>query len=349
MIPMKKKAKKNLVALVSLLAVFALLLGGYFAAVELTKEEEETPEADTSVTVFDKGKTIITALSFKSEKEEMAFDYVGDDWKYRADQNFPLDQDKVAAMAQAVGKITATVTIGEAEELSAYGLDKPAVKVDATFSDGAVRSFLFGDTNSFNSCQYFTMTGDSKVYMVESDVATAFAADLDYLYDPEVFQLQKDMVSDDDISHITVKTKGNAKTISDMAGISSLYELVYELDLSTYEDYYADSTEMKDTYGIYPEGESVTVSYTVESDIDGKTTKVPKEYTIYIGHKFESAEEGEKASSDETTSAEDKSTHSYFYTYAGSTVVYSIEGETVDEIFEYLAYTTPAGDTTAAQ
>ena len=189
------------------------------------------------------------------------------------------------------------------------------------------------------------ISGDDKVYMVEEDIADPFSADLDYLYENESYRLQADSVTSDDVSAITLYTANGAeKKISDEAGISKLYDLVYTLDLSEYEDYYAASEEMKTNYGISPEGERVTVSYTVETD-DG--TKVPKEYTVYIGFKYESAEETDPES-DETTAA-DKPSHCYFYSFEGSDVVYSAKGDTIDEIFAFLAYEPSAEETTAAE
>lgn len=337
---MKKKTAKKAVALIVLLFILGGLITG-FVLLKKFNAEEEAPEEETAVTVFDKGKYIVTNLSFVSEEQSMSFSFINDDWKYDKDNNFPLNQDRVAAMASAIGVIEATVTVSEvSKNLSDYGLDNPALTVDAVFSDSSEKTFTFGDINSFNNCQYLMISGDDNVYMVEESVSTAFAVDLDYLYEPESYTLQKNNVTAEDVISITVTTAaGQSKEITDIEGIEKLYELVYTLDLSDYEDYYADKDEMLESYGISTEGDRVHLKYTVESE-NGEDEPVTKEYCIYFGHKFEDAEDDETESTD-TTAAEEKN-YFYFYSFDGSTVVYSADGETVDDIFEYLAYEAPA-------
>ncbi|MBE6588199.1 MAG: DUF4340 domain-containing protein [Ruminococcaceae bacterium] len=348
---MKKKSLKKLITLAVLAAVLAGLIIGSALLKKAGSVTEDTPEENNSVVVFDKGTAIVTSIRFKTKDNEMSFSYVNDDWVYDKDNNFPLDQDGVASMAQSIGKISATVTLeNPSDDLSEYGLDKPSVTVDAVFSDKSEKTFLFGDTNNFNSCIYFKIVGDDHVYMVEEALSEPFAADLDYLYEPEIYTLQKDSVTASDVTSVTLTTvKDSAEItneITDERGISKLYELFYTLDLSQYEDYFADSEEMKSSYGISPEGERFTVVYTAEDPSDSSKT-VEKEYTVYIGHKFETVKEEETTDTgSDTTSADKKAECFYFYTFEGSTVVYSADGDTVDEIFTYLSYKPTQGETT---
>ncbi len=342
---MKKKNLKKLISLLVLVAILAGLVIGSVLLKKMNEVEEETPDENTSVVIFDKGSAIATSIHFKTKDNEMSFSYVNEDWVYDKDNNFPLNQDRVAAMAQAIGKVSATVTLDNAsEDLSDYGLAKPSITVDAVFSDKTEKTFLFGDKNGFNSCVYFMIKGDKNVYMVEENLSEPFAADLDYLYEPEIYTLQKEGITYDEVSSISLTTVKKdsatvANKITDEKGIYDLFELIYTLDLSDYEDYYADSDEMKSSYGISPEGERFTVTYKVDDK--------EKEYTVYIGHKFEpAAEESETTGADEE---EKKATHCYFYTFEGSSVVYSADGKTVDEIFTYLTYTPKADETTAQE
>ena len=117
-------------------------------------------------------------------------------------------------------------------------------------------------------------------------------------------------------------------------------KLIMQISLKTMTEdavIYADSEEMKSSYGISPEGERFTVTYTAEDK--------EKTYTVYIGHKFEAAPEESETTGAEDT-AEKKETHRYFYTFEGSTVVYSADGDTVDDIFTYLSYTPKTDETT---
>lgn len=339
---MKKKNLKKLIALLVLALVLAGLIVGSVLLKNMNEKEEESPEKTKSVVIFDKGSAIATGIHFKTAENEMSFSYVNEDWVYDGDKNFPLDQDRVAAMAQAIGKVSASFTLKNAsDDLSDYGLKEPSVTVDAKFSDKTEKTFIFGDKNDFNSCIYFMIKGDKTVYMVEEALSEPFAADLDYLYKPEIYTLQKEGVTYDEVSSVKLTTVNKDKgeitnDIRDEEGIRKAFELIYTLDLSDYEDYYADSEEMKSSYGISPEGERFTVTYTVEDK--------EKTYTVYIGHKFEAAPEESETTGAEDT-AEKKETHRYFYTFEGSTVVYSADGDTVDDIFTYLSYT-PKTDVT---
>ncbi|MBR4881190.1 MAG: DUF4340 domain-containing protein, partial [Clostridia bacterium] len=330
---MTKKAKKRIITLVSLLLVFGLLLGGYFIGKKLN-EEEAVIEEDEGTVVFDAGKSIVTKMSFVNEDAGLTFVYENDKWVYESDKNYPLDQSRLAAMADTVTKVTAVATVTDAsDDLSVYGLADPVITADITYSDKNTASFKFGATNNFNNAQYFMIGGDDAVYMAATTVAGAFDVDLDYLYGDEEYQLMADKLQAKNISSITLETKdGKSKEITDETGVSDLYDLVYTLSLDKWEDYYADSAEMESEYGISPEGDRITLKYTASvttSDESGNTSTVdlPKEYTVYIGHKFEDVEEesADDTAEGETTSAEEKEKFSYFYSPEGSTVVYTID------------------------
>ena len=109
---MKKKNLKRLITLLSLALVLTGLIVGSILLKNMNEAEEETGDAeDNSVVIFDKGSAIATYIHFKTAENEMAFSYVNEDWVYEGDRNFPLDQDGVASMAQAIGKISASFTL----------------------------------------------------------------------------------------------------------------------------------------------------------------------------------------------------------------------------------------------
>ena len=248
---MTKKAKKRIITLVSLLLVFGLLLGGYFIGKKLN-EEEAVIEEDEGTVVFDAGKSIVTKMSFVNEDAGLTFVYENDKWVYESDKNYPLDQSRLAAMADTVTKVTAVATVTDAsDDLSVYGLADPVITADITYSDKNTASFKFGATNNFNNAQYFMIGGDDAVYMAATTVAGAFDVDLDYLYGDEEYQLMADKLQAKNISSITLETKdGKSKEITDETGVSDLYDLVYTLSLDKWEDYYADSAEMESEYGM---------------------------------------------------------------------------------------------------
>ena len=117
---MTKKAKKRIITLVSLVLVFGLLLGGYFIGKKLN-EEDEVIEEDTGTVVYDAGKSIVTKMSFVNEDAGLTFIYENDKWVYESDKNYPLDQDRLSAMADTVTKVTAVAIVEDAtDDLSVY-------------------------------------------------------------------------------------------------------------------------------------------------------------------------------------------------------------------------------------
>lgn len=323
----------------------ALVLGLCIAALfwlkdSNEKKEKESLEDNTSALVaFDSGNAIATGIAFRTaEDEDLSFTFVNDGWVYDGDEKYPLNQETLAALAESLCSIEATVRVKTPDEdISIYGLKEPAFKVLAEYSDGVEKTFLFGDVSDFNNCQYFKAEDDSEIYMVETSLATAFGETLDSLYGKETYQLLADtMYSDNVISFSIITADGKENTISDETGINELYDLIYYgFNLSDWEDYYAEAEEMKSTYGIGAGSDRIVIKYRVEGE-DGVSFE--KEYTVLIGHKFESAEDSDS----------EESTHRYFYSPNISTVVYSAEGEKVDSIFEYLTYT-PAETTDAVE
>lgn len=337
---MKNRKVKKLIAPIVMLVILAALIAA--TVILKNKNSEEPPVEDTSVTVLDKTGKTVTKLEFKYGGQTLAFTYENDVWIYDEDEHFPVDGEDLSTAATAFMKVSATATVDSDNrgEDSEYGLDAPRVVAKASFSDGTAYTLTFGSTNPFNDCQYFTVTGDSNVYMAETTLSATFAHDLNSYFKSETFPLTADGVTASNVNSITVTTAtGQEKVISDDDGKDELLSLVKVLNLSTWEDYYADEDELRDSYGISDDGDRVTVKYTVSTtakDSDGNTVnaELPSEYTIRLGRKFDVADS-------------DDSESGYFYSPVGSSVVYASGSETIDKIYTYLAYK-PA-DTTAAE
>ncbi len=331
---MKKKAKKRIITLISLILFLSacIIIGVLLKGANDKREKEASEDNTNTIVAFNAENSIITSFSFTRDEESLSFVYENDKWLWSEDRDFPLDQEDLSEMASAVSFIEASLMVKDpSDDLSAYGLDSPALKVEAVFSDKSQKTFLFGDTSTYNNCQYFTVEGSGEIYMLETTVSTAFGVDLDSLYAAETYQLFKDSVYQSKVKSFTLTgLNGEEITVNDEKGIEALYDLIYSLDLSERADYYADADEMLESYGIGDTGRKIKVSYTVEvtvTDDNGspKKSEITKEYTSLIGSKFENVAEDGKESKE-----------CYYYTHSGSTVVYSRDSETIESIFEYV-------------
>ena len=351
----KKKRKNKLIPLISLLCVFAVLLSGYYIlkAYNAKLEAENTEEADkATIEVIKKESAIPVALSYTLDGNTLEFSFENEKWVYTPDRNFPLASNVVASMASGLTDIKAVSKLEvESPNASDFGLDKPLRTVYCKYSDNTEFTMDFGSVNSFNGHQYFNIRGTEDIYMVETTVSGAFTKPLSSLFNAEVWPLLNDTVATEDITSVVIETAGGqSTTVEYPETVEILFNLIYNLDLGTWEDYYADETEMADTYGLRADGDRVTINYNKETTIkneDGSsaTATVPASYTVYFGNEFEIEKEAETTAEGETETTE----HRFFYTQDGSTVVYSGEKETADKIFEYLGYVPPVEEETAAE
>lgn len=327
-----KKNGKNILTLIILLIVLGGLIAGYLILKHFNSLESK--EEDSSFTLLDKTDKTVTALRYSSAETDLSFVYENDVWEYALDSNFPLQQDALQNMAVTASTVTAKTQVSGGSTEETYGLNAPSLIVDVTFSDGSTYTYTFGDINDFNGYQYFTISEDNTIYMVDAAMAKSFGSTLNTLYQSESYILQEQGIQASDITSILLETAaGTTREITDANGIESLFEYVDTLNLNSWVDYYADSEEMQETYGIHEGSDRITVTYNSEDDDNSNT------YTVYIGNKFERVTDNE-ADSAENTDFE------YFYSPKNSSVVYTADEDTINAIFAYLTYTPDSSDTT---
>ncbi len=328
-----KKTGKSILTLVILLFVLGGLITGYLILRQYNATQEDTDAS--SIPLLDKTKETVTSLRYHNGENDLSFVYENDVWEYALDSHFPLQQKPLQDMAAAASSIEAKLQVEISDtEAETYGLDTPACTVEVTFTDSSVYTYTFGDTNSFNGYQYFTISGDDAVYMVEASLSASFDTPLHSLYQAESYVLTERGVEKGDVTSILLETAaGSAKEITDAGGIETLFAHVDKLNLSVWEDYYADPEEMQEVYGIHENGDRITVTYKTN---DGENTT----YTVFIGNKFERV--GDADDTQNSNNTEDKETkYGYFYSPQGSSVVYTADADTIDAIFDYLVYTPP--------
>ncbi len=331
---MKKKTKKLITPLI-LVLVLALLAAGYVILKDYNDKkaaEEETEQPTEKVSVLD--KTGFTMTMMRIGDGSLNFSYINDKWYWDKDEMFPLDTDQIEEMVSALSLVEAEVKVDNAGDPSEYGLDEPALTVTAAYSDGKTLVYDFGDVNDFNDFQYFRVSGDENVYMLDRAVSELFNTEIKNLYKKEACPIIDDSVQADKVTSILIETKDKTNEITDEAGIKELFTPVYAMNLSTWEDYYADSTEMAEKYGIDDNSTRITITYTkmeeaTGSDGKSETVKVPHKYTVLLGNFFETEEKDEDGNP----------ANGYFYTTEGSTVVYSVLEEKVNSVLEFLDYT----------
>ena len=340
----KRKKKNKALPLIVLVMILAVLAAAYFAlsAANDRREAEEAAAAaaDTTIMLAEQDYTAITELKYRTGGNDwITLNQSGGVWTLADDPKFPLDQTTAAGMGAAIASIGAIRTVEEGTAAD-YGLDEPACEIHVSYGAGTTYKYAIGDRNSFNDAYYFR-NDDRVFYMIASGLLTYFQTELE---DMIVLDTALSSLTEDDIVGFTV-TDGEKSgeyrqtaeeltaedgTVSTVysADVTALYDLFCELDLFSWADYYADSTEMAEVYGI-DQTKSLTLTYkksvsvsSTETNADGssassgQTTKVDAGYVIWFGK----SEEGQT-----------------YYSPKGSTIVYTAADDVVNGILAYTA------------
>jgi len=154
------KQTKTLAALAAALVV----CGGAYAALRVWNDQQ----AQVDDTVYVTQLSDFTALSFTNAQGELSFTKAEDAWQYDGDASFPADQEAVEDLAEQVGSLAAIRVIDDPEDLSAYGLDEPALQASVTAGDGTAVTLLLGDVS--DSYCYAKRTDSDTVYTVSTDL-----------------------------------------------------------------------------------------------------------------------------------------------------------------------------------
>ena len=160
------RSAKRIAGLAIALAVCVVL---YLLALILGADRDETAKIKFS----DIKASDITTLRWTYNEKTVELEKREDAWVLTDDDSYPLDEEMVDAMVDAVTKIKASNKI-EAPVLSEYGLDGKSPSVWVGVENGEKVSFTFGDTNDLLNRCYLLMSGGEDVYFVSVDMKSAF-------------------------------------------------------------------------------------------------------------------------------------------------------------------------------
>ena len=201
-----KNRKKALIIAIICLAAAAVL---YLLAVKLNQKEENEDSSDDSLVISSVDSDKITAISYEKDGKSLSFIKEDGTWYDAEDKSFPVDQDSLTTMTNALGAVSATRKLEDPEDLSEYGLDSPVLTVRYTSSDNKEAEFSVGDTNDAASGAYLKISGDDAVYLVASDFADSFNSDIYQLADMESFPT----ITSDSITDINVESDSHTLEI----------------------------------------------------------------------------------------------------------------------------------------
>lgn len=354
---MKRKKQKRLLLILLILLAAACI--GYFLLLRYAekKENEETEEADTSISIYpeDFDSSTISSISYDYDGESLSFSLKDDEetWQYDNNTGFPLNQSSLTGMNSQLQSLTASRKIREnLENLADYGLEKPSGRVTARDSDGTEITIHFGSTNDSADVTYIYTSADQNIYTIDSGVADYFSHPLldmiveDELPVPDSAAVYSDITIQRDNSTLTFQymEDGNLsldyqnrcswfadidddRFAMDDSAVSQLTSALNSLSTSGCAAYDISQEEMS-VYGLDQPTAVITVNYTQTETVENEEES--EEET--------SAEETVEESEEETVEVPyrltlkiGKSVGDYYYvTWNDLSQVYLMSSDTLD-------------------
>ena len=194
------KKVRNLVIALAVLIVLGVV---YFLAKQGLFEEKE--EAEETVSVTDMSADDIQEISFKLGEDTVKFTKTEDTWKLESDANFPVDDEKLGTVLDAVADLEAIRELTDAEDASEYGLDNPINTITVKDTDGEEFSLNIGDSASTGDIYVNSTAKEGTVYTVSSSFSSQF--------DKKVYDFAQSTdfpdILTDNIEKVTVENAGD--------------------------------------------------------------------------------------------------------------------------------------------
>ena len=176
--------RKQKIQLVVLLAAFLLFALGFYAAKSISAREEEKERVKEAgeYTALSFDADDLVKLEIEREEGNLELDFHEGKWSFVKDINLEMEEQNEeekgyevnASVADELRDTLANLTskneISAGEDESEYGLDKPAMTITVTLSDGAEHSVEVGSLNSMLQAYYIRVDHSDTLYtMSETD------------------------------------------------------------------------------------------------------------------------------------------------------------------------------------
>lgn len=351
-----KNRKKALIIAIICLAAAAVL---YLLVVKLSQRSEDADSSDDSLVISSVDSGQITAISYEKDGKSLSFRKEDGTWYNAEDKSFPVDQDSLTTMTNALGAVSATRKLDSPEDLSEYGLDSPVLTVRYTASDGKEAEFTVGDTNDAAGGSYLKISGDDAVYLVASDFADTFNSDIYQLADMESFPT----ITSDSITNINVKSGSHTLEIKndsnggrtvlengeekENCASSSVTQFINTVTGITFKSHVEYNCKDLSKYGLDKSAADISVDYTTAETVDSEDSDSSK---IENGAAETAVESTQETADTEETESETETVQvakqlilhigsqnedgDYYAALDGSKEVHVVSGDTVKELIE---------------
>lgn len=354
----KRKERKQIITL-GICALAILLLIVVYSAVK-NADRDESEESDTlelmdigTFTIIDENYSLITALSYTYNGATLSFRIEDGKWVLDGEEDYPLDQEKLVYMSQAISDYGGyrRLTYKEGNDAS-YGFDDPLYDITATYYESSgdetySRRYLIGDQNSLTGYYYFREVDSDYIYMVNDALFSYFAYSKNQLFEsvstpsPELSDIKSLKVitpekeTDVEIPEAEAEADEDGNIVySSAERIMNVIHQKIKLNYSNNVDYGVGEAKMAE-YGLDSSAMKIVIDYTyyreVSTEEGTSSAKVAydAEFTLLLGA---------RATVSSVDSEGNETEREIVYVAVeGSDTVYSMSAEDYDEILDALS------------
>jgi len=210
-------------------------------------------------------------FDYSSSDTDMIFKKKDGVWLDAMDSAIPLNQEKFEAMAQNFLNLHAIAEIGDANDLSAYGLEYPTYTVVITDSERGEISLSIG--NKDDNGNYY-LSDEKKIYLIKAETVDALVFDYDTLVVREGLDIQ---VAPSDLQNVSITMDGKTTTFknSDTEAMTTIADGINNLKAFDYASYHITSQELANTDLTTDTRDTFQADLTVNGE--------KRSLTIYVG------------------------------------------------------------------
>lgn len=286
--------------LLALLAVLAVLCGGYFVVTNMT-QKEAVIETGGSFEVAGLTPDEITSMAWQNGDETIRLVRADGVWSLDGEANFPLKQDVADELASDIAALEATHTVTGGADAADYGLDEPAFTVTVENDSGDTLVYQMGAKNDVTGEYYLRFSENDAIYTIASSLAATFDYNRASLLDAPVipsldgatrlviagtdadvdqaYYADSTGMTYTDAYHWFNVTADNVVKPSDADSVQALLTKISGIALTDCCDYNATEQALEG-YGLSPARLTVEVEYVP----DGAESETEYErFTLYIG------------------------------------------------------------------
>ena len=316
--------------LLALLAVLAVLCGGYFVVTNMT-QKEAVIETGGSFEVAGLAPDEITSMAWQNGDETIRLVRADGVWSLDGEANFPLKQDVADELASDIAALEATHTVTGGADAADYGLDEPAFTVTVENDSGDTLVYQMGAKNDVTGEYYLRFSENDAIYTIASSLAATFDYNRASLLDAPVipsldgatrlviagtdadvdqaYYADSTGMTYTDAYHWFNVTADNIARPSDADSVQALLTKISGIALTDCCDYNATEESLAG-YGLSPARLTVEVEYVP----DGAESETEYErFALYIG-------------------AQDEETGLYYAALPDSPLVFRVSADTAEAL-----------------